>query len=149
MVGQVGRNLAVHWGNESPQPRVAGVREKSVEMAGEPVDVTNDDSAGQRELIDAAQVSTVNISVSGIVLDDVLRADWFAGNGSPDRRYQNATFRWPVFNPANASPAPTNGARISGLFYLSEFTETGPHDDATTFEATFMSAGPVTYTPES
>ena len=149
MTEQVGRTVKVYWGNESPQPLVAGVREKSVEASGEPVDVTNDDSNGVRALIDAAQVNTVNISVSGVLKDDTLRADWFAGISNADRRMQNATFQYPVFDPNSASPTPTTGASISGLFYLSEYTETGAHDDAVTFEGTFMNAGPLTYTAES
>jgi TP901-1 family phage major tail protein len=135
MTAAVGRTITVYWGNESPQPAVAGIREKGITVSGEAVDITNDDSNGWRELLDAAQVNGVEISCSGVLLDDVLRADMVAGASATGRRMQAATFEYP------------DGGTVAGTFYLQEYSETGNHDGEVTFEATFMSNGVVTYTP--
>jgi predicted secreted protein len=135
MATNVGRTITVYWGDDSPQLPVAGIREKGITLSGEAVDVTNDDSNGWRELLDAPQMNTVELSVSGVMLNDTLRADWFAGASATGSRMQAATFEYP------------DGATISGNFYLQEFAETGNHDGEITFEATFASSGVVTYAP--
>jgi TP901-1 family phage major tail protein len=135
MTANVGRTITVYWGDESPQPAVAGIQEKTVSLSGEAVDITNDDSNGWRQLLDAAQVNTVEISCSGVAINGVLRADWFAGASATGSRMQAATFEY------------ADGGTITGTFYLQEYSETGPHDDAITFEATFVSHGVVSYTP--
>jgi predicted secreted protein len=135
MAAFVGRTTTIYWGSESPQPAVAGFREKSVSLSGEAVDITNDDSDGWRQLLDAAQINAVEFSGSGVVLDGTLRADWFSGAGATGSRMQPAKFEYP------------DGATIAGNFYLQEYSETGEHDGETTFEATFLSSGAVVYTP--
>ncbi len=144
MTAQVGRTTTLYWGSESPQPAVAGIRDKDITLAGAPVDITNDDSAGWQTLLDAPQINNMEISASGVLVDDTLRQDWFSGAaiGSASRM-QPATFEYPL-ETGESTPA-----RITGTFYLSEYTETGSHDGEITFEATFMSSGPVTYTPGS
>lgn len=137
MVAIVGRTIQVYWGDESPSPLVAGIREKGIELNGDPVDVTNDDSSGWRELLDAAQTNMVNIPCSGVLLDDTLRADWFTGATTTGARMQTAAFQWP------------DGGVLTGTFYLAEYSETGSHDGEVTFEATFQSNGVVTYTSGS
>lgn len=135
-MADVGRTIKVYWGSESPQPLVAGIREKGITLNGEAVDVTNDDSAGWRTLLDAAQVNSVDIPCSGVLEDDTLRADWFNGEAvGSGTRLQPAAFEYP------------DGGRITGNFYLQDYSETGNHDGEVTFECTFMSSGPVTYTP--
>jgi predicted secreted protein len=99
------------------------------------VDITNDDSDGWRQLLDAAQINSVEIAASGVLLDDTLRTAWFAGADSSGERMAPAEFEY------------SDGGVVSGTFYLQEYTETGNHDGEITFEATFMSNGAVTYTP--
>lgn len=137
MVAVVGRTIKLYWGDESPTPLVAGIREKGIELNGDPVDITNDDSSGWRELLDKAQINMVNIPVSGVVLDDTLRGDWFNGASSEGHRMQTAAFQWP------------DGGVLTGQFYLAEYSETGSHDGEVTFEATFQSTGTITYTSGS
>ena len=134
MPANVGRTITLYWGPQSPQHAVAGIREKSVTLAGDPVDITNDDSSGWRELLDAPQISQVEISCSGVLLNDTLRADWFNGHAATGSRLQNAAFEY------------SDGGEIAGNFYMSEYSETGNHDGEITFEATFMSSGAITYT---
>lgn len=140
MVAKVGRTITVYWGDESPQPAVAGVRTKSVTLSGEPVDITNDDSDGWRELLDAAQINSIELTVSGVLLNDTLRADWFNGASATGSRNQDAKFEYPLAS-GGATPAD-----ISGKFYLKDYNETGNHDGEVTFEATFLSNGAATYT---
>jgi TP901-1 family phage major tail protein len=135
MTANVGRATMLFWGDESPQPLVAGVREKGITLNGEAVDITNDDSAGWRSLLDKAGVNSVDIPVSGVLVGDVLRADWFAGASAIGSRMQAARF---VFH---------DGGELNGNFYLQNYSETGAHDGEITFEASFMSNGVVTYTP--
>jgi TP901-1 family phage major tail protein len=144
MTANVGRTIIVRWGDASPIPAVAGIREKSVTVSGEPVDITNDDSAGWRQLLDAPQVNTVEISASGVALNDTLRQAWFSGAAiGSGTRMAPAEFEYPL------EGAQTNPAVISGTFYLQEYSETGNHDGEVTFEATWVSNGAVTYTAGS
>jgi predicted secreted protein len=135
MAANVGRTITVYWGSESPQPAVAGIREKGVTLSGEAVDITNDDSNGWHALLDVAQTNSVEITASGVLINDTLRADWFSGASAAGARMQPATFEY------------SDGGTISGDFYLQEYSETGNHDGEITFEATWMSNGVVTYTP--
>lgn len=144
MTAKVGRTIIVRWGAASPMPAVAGIREKSVTVSGEAVDITNDDSGGWRQLLDAAQINGVEISCSGVALDDTLRQAWFAGAAiGSGERMAPAEFEYPL------EGAQTVPAVIAGTFYLGEYSETGSHDGEVTFEATFMSNGAVTYAPGS
>lgn len=143
MAANVGRTITVYWGDESPQPAVAGIREKGISLSGEAVDITNDDSNGWRQLLDGAQVNGVELTCSGVLLDDTLRADWFSGASTTGKRMQAATFEYPL------ETGESTAATIAGTFYLQEYSETGNHDGEITFEATFMSNGAVTYTAGS
>lgn len=134
MAANVGRTINVYFGFESPANLVAGIREKTVTLSGEAVDITNDDSDGWRQLLDVAQINSVDIACSGVAINDELRAHWFAGASATGRRMQDVTFQW------------GDGAELTGDFYLQEYSETGPHDGEITFEATFVSNGVVTYT---
>jgi TP901-1 family phage major tail protein len=135
MTANVGRTIIVRWGTESPQPAVAGIRTKGISMSGEAVDITNDDSSGWRQLLDAAQVNAVEITASGVALNDTLRADWFNGASATGSRMQPAAFEYP------------DGGTVAGTFYLQDYSETGNHDGEVTFEATWQSNGAITYTP--
>jgi TP901-1 family phage major tail protein len=139
MPANVGRTIIVRWGDftapATTPPVVAGIREKSITVAGEAVDITNDDSDGWRQLLDAAQVNSVEISCSGVVVNDALRRAWFNGADDSGERLAPAEFEY------------SDGGKIGGDFYLQEYSETGSHDNEITFEATFVSSGPVTYQP--
>jgi TP901-1 family phage major tail protein len=135
MPANVGRTILVRWGDTpTPPPVVAGLREKSITLAGEAVDITNDDSDGWRQLLDAAQVNSVEIAGSGVLVNDRLRKAWFDGADGSGERMAPAEFEY------------SDGGKIAGQFYLQEYSETGNHDGEITFEATFVSNGAVTYT---
>lgn len=124
--GFAGRDLELTWNGSA----VAAVREKGVTINGEPIDTTNDDDDGWRDLLDVPGQKQVDISLSGLTMSHTLKADWFG-----DNRTRAVVITYP------------DGATISGNFYLSEYVETGTYNDATSFEATLMSKGAVTFTP--
>jgi predicted secreted protein len=126
MPGFIGRRVVFTWGGVE----IEGVREKSAACNGEAIDVSSDDSDGWRELLSEAGENAVDISLSGVTKDKTLKTDWFAGN-----RTKTVELTYP------------DGGVLSGTFFLVSYTDTGPYKDATTFEATLQSSGPVTYTP--
>lgn len=114
------------WGGAA----VLGVREKGVTRNGEPIDVASDEDSGWRTLLTTAGQNEVDISLSGVTKDLVLRNDWHAGN-----RTKTLALTYP------------DGSILSGSFYLANFNETGAYNDAVTFDATLQSTGAVTWTP--
>lgn len=126
MTASAGRSIALTWNAVA----VAGVREKGIAMAGEPIDVTSDEDAGWRTLLTVAGQNEVTVTISGVTKSSVLREDWFAGT-----RTRALVITYP------------DGGELSGNFYLSAYTDTGPYNDAATFEATLVSTGAVTYDP--
>ena len=131
MTGRVGRQVQFHFGGDSPGDEILGVREKSVELNGEPIDVTSDEDSGVRTLLENISAQDeVNVSVSGVTKDTRMKEAWFN-----NQRTQTILLVYP------------DGSRLSGTFFLSSFSETEPYNDASTFEASLMSSGAVTYTP--
>lgn len=130
MAAEAGRNITFGWGTGSPQPEIAGVREKGVSLAGEAIDVSSDENNGWRTLLALAAENQVEISLSGVTKDKTLKTDWFAGNRTKPGKL---TYE--------------DGGIIAGTFFLAEFSEKGSYKDAVTFEAKLMSSGVVTYTP--
>lgn len=123
--GFAGRDIDLLWNGSA----IGGVREKSLSLNGEGIDTTDDDSDGRRQLL--ANISArdeVNISVSGVTKSRSLKQDWFART-----RTRTVTITYP------------DGDAISGTFWLASYTDTGPFEDATTFEAELQSSGEVTY----
>lgn len=126
MAATVARRIALTWGGTAIQ----GVREKSAALNGEPIDITSDDDEGWRKLLTDPAQQQVDISVSGVTKTDALKRDWFDGNTQ-----KTAVFTYP------------DGGVITGTFMLINYTDTGPYNDAVTFEAQLQSSGEVTYTP--
>lgn len=129
--GILGRKVILRWGDTSPPAVIAGVREKSIALNGTPVNDSDGGSDGWRELLAEPGEHTVDISVSGVVKGDALRQAWFDLDG----RNNSLELEYP------------DGGMIHGEFHMVNYNETGPYQDATTFEAEFQSSGPVTYTP--
>lgn len=132
MVAVAGRQVEFRWGDNSPMDEIEGVREKGIELNGEPIDISSDDDNGWRALLSIAAESQVNISLSGVTKKARLKNDWFAGN-----RLQDARMTFP------------DGAIIFGKFFLASFKETAEYKSAMAFEATIQSSGTITYTPGS
>ena len=125
-VGYKGRKIRVRWKGE----HILGVREKGVALAGEPVDITSDDDDGWRRLAheNGAAQKNVDVSVSGITKQSVLKEDWIAGETDGELIIEYPT-----------------GHELSGTFVLVNYTDTGPYNDATKFEASFQNSGVVVF----
>lgn len=130
MAANLGRNIDFRWGGDSPADSIQGIREKGIQYAGEPIDISDGDSAGWRELFTQAGQNAVTISLSGVTKDRRFVKDWFAGD-----RTQAAYIGFPW------------GDSLSGNFYIASLQETGAYNDAITFQAEIQSTGAVTYTP--
>lgn len=125
MAAEAGRKIELTWGGEA----IPGVREKSVALNGEPIDITSDDSLGWRELLaDDPAENQVTISISGVTKSFALKQDWFQND-----RMQAVTITY------------TDGSVLTGEFYLATYTDTGPYNDATTFEAELQSNGVIAF----
>ncbi len=132
MAAAAGRQVTFLWGDESPQVEIPGVREKGIELNGEPIDITSDDDNGWRSLLSIAAESQVNINISGVTKNARLKVDWLNGD-----RLQQVTINWP------------DGGILTGTFFLASMTETATYNAAMVFEAALQSSGIVTYTPGS
>lgn len=130
MTAFVGRRIILLWGGDE----IPGVREKGIKLDGAPIDVSSEEDGGWATLLSGGDVSErkVEISLSGVTKSQHLKADWFAG----------------TIEKAISITYP-DGREMSGTFQLSSYSEKGPYKDATTFEATLMSSGMVTFTPYS
>lgn len=131
MAGFTGRTILFRWGGNSPADEIAGVREKSIEINGESINVTSDEDDGWQTLLEDAAENSVNISISGVIKNATrIMNDWFSGT-----RIQPAALEF---------PAPLSKT-LSGNFRLASLTITGTYNDATTFEASLESTGIVSY----
>lgn len=128
MPGFLGRQIIFEWGGI----QIPGVREKGVAMNGEAVNVTSDEDGGWQKLLEVAGENSVELSLGGVTKNEQLKQDWFAGD-----RTKSVEITYP------------DGGQITGTFFMANYTDTGPYNDATTFEATLQSTGQVTYTPYS
>lgn len=130
MAASVGRNITLNWGATSPATEIQGLREKGIEMSGEPIDITSDDDNGWRKLLGVTAENQITISISGVSKDDTLKTAFFNAD-----RLENVVVVFP------------DGGELAGEFYLSSFSETGTYNEAIVFEAELQSSGTVTYTP--
>lgn len=124
MAGTNGRALQIKWDSVT----LVGVRTKGWTATADLVDVTTDDDNGWRTLLATPGLRSVEVTVGGISSDQVLINEFFNGTGK-----------------TLTGELPTTTGTISGTFYLSSFEQTGEHDGAVEFSATFMSSGVVTY----
>ena len=125
MAGANGRALQIKWDSVT----LVGVRTKGWTATADLVDVTTDDDNGWRTLLATPGLKSVEVTVGGISSDQVLINEFFNGTGE-----------------TLTGELPTTTGTISGTFYLSSLEQTGEHDGAVEFSATFMSSGVVAYT---
>lgn len=126
MAGFIGRKIVLTWGGQE----VPGVREKSIAINGEPLDVSDDGSDGYREILAEAGELTVNISLSGVTKSTVLKE----AAASLDDRTEAVVIQWPV-------------GQLTGQFFLASYNETGNYKEAVTWEGELQSTGAFVYDP--
>lgn len=130
MAAQSGRDLLVLKNATA----IAGLRETSVTANAEPVDITGKGSSGYRTLASFSGVESVDISASGVFLDDVLRDIAFAGTGT-SKLLTDITLSW------------GDGATLSGDFFFASYEGAGNHDGEETYDVSMQSSGAWVYTP--
>lgn len=130
MAGHNGREVVIDW--DSVQ--LVGVRTRTFSITNDYVDVTTDDDSGWRTLLADPGLRSVEVTVSGICSDEVLLAEIYAAS--------IAATTLDVNLPSDLAVPGT----LSGSFLVSSFEQSGEHDGAYEFSATFMSTGAVTYT---
>lgn len=121
-----GRALTLSWNGTT----IAGVRTRGYTAKNELVDVTSDDSNGWQTFLPVAGVRGFEVTVGGITENQALLADLMAG----------------TFSRTLITNLPTTTGTLNGTFLIESFSETGEHDGAVEFEATFQSSGVVTFT---
>ena len=120
MVKYLGRAATLTWGGAA----IAGVQEKSIAINGEPIDVSDDDSAGYRELLADHGEKSVDVSLSGLTDGTVLKEAMVNGD-----EVKALVLTWP------------DGSTLTGDFMIASYSETGNYKGASTFEAELQSTG--------
>lgn len=110
---------------------IAGVTTKALSLANEAVDVTSDDSLGFRTLMAQSGLSTLDLSVSGVVQNlELMRS--FVTNESKIYAFV-MTY--------------TDGSTVTFDGFFGAYSDTGETATAFTFDAAFQSSGAYTFTP--
>jgi predicted secreted protein len=128
MARHAGRNIII---SREATPIAAG-RSKTITINSEPIDVTTDDDAGFRTLLEDPATRSVDLSIEGVMEDDVLLA-LAADDADPFIGTIEITF--------------DSGAVLAGEFRFNSLAITGEHDGAATFTAEMQSTGAFTFTP--
>ena len=133
MAVQKGSALLVKAGNAgSPEPftTVAGLRDTSISINHEIVDVTNKDSARVRELLAQGGVKSFTISGSGIFTDSASEQTILTNfDASTNKNYQFLVADYNTF---------------TGAFQVSNIEYSGTYNDSVQYSMTFESAGTIT-----
>jgi predicted secreted protein len=110
---------------------VAGAQTDELVVNREHIDITDKDDAGVRKLLDEIGVISLSLTCSGILKSNAL-ADW---SSDPTDVLKTMTF------------VVTGIGTYSGQFGIASFTAGGNEGaEAATFQATFESAGAITFT---
>lgn len=126
MSGFVGRDVEVRKGTTTGV-LVAGVRTKSVTINNEPIDVTTDDSAGFRELLETSAERHFDLSVEGLTKNTDLLELAVAGTALIDE--------FSIVFPG------TPDVVVRGDFRINNFQMGAEYNDAVTFTAELQSTG--------
>lgn len=129
-IGYVGREALMTVGGSG----LIGVITKNFTLNNEPVEVTDDNSAGWSEHLAIAGVKSVELSIDGIMKNLELVAAYFASTNSNSQIFA-LTFTWP------------DGSVMSGDFFMASIENGNESNEGATFSATFQSSGAVTFTP--
>lgn len=130
MAGNVGRADSIRKNNVV----IAGVREKSLSWAGDPIDVTSDEDAGLRKLLEDYGQQQLSISLSGVFKDDTTFRDIALSSGTSGL-LNDITYLF------------ADGSSITGDVLLVGYEEGAPYNDATTFSVTLEYSDTWTLVP--
>lgn len=127
MAGANGRALTIKWDGTT----LVGVRTRGYTITNDYVDVTTDDDNGWRTLLANPGLRSMEATVGGISSDQILIAEIMGAS---------------ITGETLTVELPTTTGTLTGTFLCSSFEQSGEHDGAVEFSATFMSNGAVTYT---
>jgi TP901-1 family phage major tail protein len=133
MAVQKGSALLVKVGNGgSPETftTVAGLRDTSISINAETIDVTNKDSSRVRTLLANAGIKSFSISGSGVFTDGASEQTILTNFSATT--FSNYQFLVPDFN------------TFTGAFQVTAIEYSGTYNDAVTYTMSFESAGTVT-----
>lgn len=128
----VGRNLTLEFPTGTV---IASVRTKSFTVDSSAIDVTTDDDAGIRTLLEEPGQHQIDLSVEGLLANDSLLEQIVDGT----LFIQELTIKLPFSFSSTQST-------IVGDFRLNNFELSGEYQDAAAFTATLQSTGPFTFT---
>lgn len=132
MAAQKGRLHLLKLGASGAGGTVAGIRNVSATINNEPVDITNKDSAGWRNLLEGAGTQSVSISGDGVATDG---ATYETLKGYAQANSHNTM---QVIGPDNDA--------LEGSWMITSFQESSGHNNEIAFSITLESAGTVTFT---
>jgi TP901-1 family phage major tail protein len=133
MTAFVGRKAVLSFG--TPLVAIAALRTKTMTLGNEVIDVTSDDDAGFRALLDDPGTKTLDMSFEGVTKDvaslNSLITIAMSGTDIVD------TFS--ILFPSIGT--------MAGPFALTSFEIGAPYNEGSTFSASIQSAGTFTWTP--
>lgn len=117
---------------------IGGVRVSNIKMDATPIDVTDKDSLGLQTLLGGTGWGSrvLTFDVDGVYTDPVLRD--IAMDPTLSMTLTDLTFKF-----ADALAAKDT---IGGTFFMTNYTEGNPYQEASTFSASFTSSGAWTFT---
>jgi predicted secreted protein len=126
-----GRKVNLYKGTGVVAVLVAGGREHGIKINNEPIDTTDKQSSGWREMLADVSVRSVDIDFSGLWDSATLVQSALATN--------TATL-------LSAYEVRVEGlGTLSGNFFFNGLEVGSPHDDGTEVSGTLMSSGAVTW----
>jgi|TARA_R100001480_G_scaffold1015_2_gene2964 TP901-1 family phage major tail protein len=134
MAVQKGSALLVKIGNAgSPEAftTVAGLRDTSITMNAETVDVTNKDSSRARTLLADAGIKSFSVSGSGVFTDS-------ASEASCRTAFDASTF-------SNFQIIIPDFGTFTGAYQISSIEYAGSYNGEVTYSMSFESAGAITF----
>lgn len=127
--GLLGREITMTVGGAT----ILGVITKDLSFAGTPIDVTDDQSTGYRELLAQSGLRTLDIAISGVVKNYALLRTFF------DTSQMMACV-------INLGDGASTESRINCDAFLADLTIGAPANEGVTFSATLQSSGAITFT---
>ncbi len=115
--------------------KIASVRTKSFTVDSSAIDVTTDDDAGIRTLLEEPGQHQIDLSVDGLLANSRLLKEIIDGTNF----IQNLTIVLPF-------AFATTPATIVGDFRFNNYEQSGEYTDAIAFTATMQSTGIFTFT---
>jgi TP901-1 family phage major tail protein len=132
MAAQNGRAMLLKYYNGSAYVAVGGLRQPTITINNEMVDVTNADDAGIRKLLQGAGVNSVAIKAQGVYVEDA------ASTALRTAAATDTHTNFQLFTPGVA------GKTYQGSFKITQYEEAGTYNGAVTYNLTLESAGAVT-----